>query len=98
MCSSDLTYNSNIAAGFDKNFYLWNTSIGYNFFKNQLLAKVKIYDLLNQNQNAQRTITPTTIVDSENTVLQRYVMFSVTFKLEKFAGKKKDEGGIFIED
>ena len=92
------TYNSNIAAGFDKNFYLWNTSIGYNFFKNQLLAKVKIYDLLNQNQNAQRTITPTTIVDSENTVLQRYVMFSVTFKLEKFAGKKKDEGGIFIED
>jgi len=92
------TYNSNIADGFDKNFYLWNTSIGYNFFKNQLLAKVKVYDMLNQNQNAQRTISPTSIVDAENTVLRRYVMFSLTYKLEKFAGKKKDEGGIFIED
>jgi hypothetical protein len=92
------TYNSNIADGFDKNFYLWNTSLGYNFFKNQLLAKVKVYDILNQNQNAQRTITPTSIVDAENTVLRRYVMFSVTYKLEKFAGKKKDEGGIFMED
>lgn len=90
-------YNSNIAAGFKKDFYLWNTSIGYNFWKDQLLAKVKVYDLLNQNINTRRTITPTAIVDSENTVLKRYVMFSLTYKLEKFGGKKK-EGGLIIFD
>ena len=62
------------------------------------LAKVKVYDLLDQNQNATRTITPTAIVDAENTVLRRYVMFSLTYKLEKFGGKKKGEGGIMIMD
>lgn len=92
------TYNSNIADGFKKDFYLWNVSLGYNFFKDQFLAKVKVYDLLNQNLNSTRTITPTAIVDAENTVLKRYVMFSLTYKLEKFAGKKKGDGGIIIMD
>ncbi|WP_159780004.1 outer membrane beta-barrel protein, partial [Flavobacterium sp. 9AF] len=89
------TYNSNIANGFQKDFYLWNVSLGYNFFKDQLLAKVKVYDLLNQNVNATRTITPTAITDEENTVLQQYVMFSLTYKLEKF-GKKKDDRKMII--
>uniref|UniRef100_UPI002FDE8D7A outer membrane beta-barrel protein n=1 Tax=Flavobacterium sp. TaxID=239 RepID=UPI002FDE8D7A len=92
------TYNSNIADGFKKDFYLWNISVGYNFYKDQFLAKVKVYDLLDQNQNSTRTITPTAIVDAENTVLKRYVMFSLTYKLEKFAGKKKGNGGIMIMD
>lgn len=92
------TYNSNIAGGFRKDFYLWNTSIGYNFFKDQLLAKVKVYDLLNQNLNTRRTITPTAIIDSENTVLRRYVMFSLTYKIEKFGGKKKNDNMMFFED
>lgn len=91
------TYNSNIADGFRKDFYLWNTSLGYNFWKDQLLAKVKVYDVLDQNLNTNNTITPTAIVNSENTVLRRYVMFSLTYKLEKFAGKKK-ENEIFIEE
>ncbi|MDR6966407.1 hypothetical protein J2X31_000400 [Flavobacterium arsenatis] len=84
------TYNSNIADGFQKDFYLWNMSLGYNFFNDKLLAKVKVYDLLNQNVNATRTITPTAIQDVENTVLRRYAMFSLTYKIEKFAGKKKN--------
>ena len=83
------TYNSSISDGFQKDFYLWNSSLGYNFFGEKLLAKVKVYDLLNQNVNATRTITPTSIQDVENTVLKRYVMFSLTYKIEKFAGKKK---------
>ena len=91
------TYNSNIADGFKKDFYLWNVSLGYNFFKDQLLAKVKVYDLLNQNLNSTRTITPTAIVDAENTVLRRYVMFSLTYKLENFAGNKKNDNMMFMD-
>jgi hypothetical protein len=49
---------------------------------------VKVYDLLNQNQSATRTISPTTITDEQNTVLRRYMMFSLTYKIEKFGGKK----------
>lgn len=85
------TYNSMIADGFRKDFLLWNVSLGYNFLNKDLLAKVKVYDLLDQNVSATRTITPTGIRDAENTVLRRYVMFSLTYKLEKFGGKKKEE-------
>lgn len=92
------TYNSNIADGFQKDFYLWNTSLGYNFYKDRLLAKVKVYDVLNQNVGVRRTITPTAITDAENIVLQQYVMFSLTYKLDKFGGKKDNEGGMFILD
>lgn len=84
------TYNSNIANGYKKDFYLWNTSIGYNFLNDDLLFKVKVYDLLNQNLGTSRTIGPTSIVDQENTVLKRYVMFSLTYKLEKFGGVKSN--------
>ncbi len=92
------TYNSNIADGFQKDFYLWNTSLGYNFYKDRLLAKVKVYDVLNQNVGVRRTITPTAITDAENIVLQQYVMFSLTYKLDKFGGKKDNEGGMFFID
>lgn len=92
------TYNSNIADGFKKDFYLWNSSLGYNFFKDKLLAKVKVYDVLNQNQSTTRTISPTRIRDEQNDVLQRYVMFSLTYKLEKFAGKKKESSSFWWMD
>ncbi|WP_395061689.1 outer membrane beta-barrel protein [Flavobacterium sp.] len=88
------TYNSNIDDGFKKDFYLWNTSLSYSFFDKKLMAKVKVYDLLNQNQSATRTISATSIRDEENVVLKRYVMFSLTYKLEKFAGKEKKSGGM----
>lgn len=88
------TYNSNIASGFKKDFYLWNTSLSYSFYQKKLMAKVKVYDMLNQNQNATRNITATSIRDEENVVLRRYVMFSLTYKLEKFAGKEKKSGGM----
>ena len=88
------TYNSNIADGFKKDFFLWNTSLSYSFFEKKFMAKVKVYDLLNQNQSTTRTITPTSIREEENTVLKRYIIFSLTYKLEKFAGKEKKSGGM----
>ncbi|QYS92287.1 hypothetical protein JJC04_07220 [Flavobacterium covae] len=54
-----------------------------------MIAKVKVYDVLNQNQNATRVVTSTAIRDEENIVLRRYAMFSLTYKIEKFAGKEK---------
>lgn len=87
------TYNSNIADGFKKDFYLWNSSLAYSFYQKKITAKVKVYDLLNENQSTTRRITPTTIRDEENVVLKRYVMFSLSYKIEKFAGKEKPDRG-----
>lgn len=89
------TYNSNIADGFKKDFYLMNVSLGYNFLDDKFLAKVKVYDVLNQNQNTSRSIGATTITDQENTVLKRYLMFSLTYKLSRFGAKEKPAGNHF---
>lgn len=89
-------YNSNIDAGFKKDFYLWNTSLGYNFLNDKMLLKVKVYDVLNQNLGTSRSISATSITDQENTVLKRYVMFSLTFKIEKFGGKEKKENDYWM--
>ena len=83
------TYNSNISDDFKKDYFLWNTSLSYGFFDKKMTLKVKVYDVLNQNQSATRTISPTTIRDEENTVLKRYAMFSLTYKMGEFRGKKK---------
>ncbi|SMO71786.1 Outer membrane protein beta-barrel family protein [Chryseobacterium rhizoplanae] len=90
---NDFEYNtnSNIAPGFKKDFYFWNTSLGYSFYKKQFTAKVKIYDVLNQNQSIKRTITDSYFEDREDLILKRYIMFSISMKLNKFAEKKTND-------
>lgn len=87
---NDFSYNtnSNIAPGFKKDFYFWNASLGYSFYHKQLTAKIKVYDVLNQNQSVRRTITDSYFEDREDLILKRYIMFSLSMKLNKFAGKK----------
>ncbi|PKB15901.1 outer membrane beta-barrel protein [Flavobacterium sp. 5] len=85
-------YNSNISDDFKKDYYLWNTSLSYGFFDKKMTLKVKVYDVLNHNQSATRTISPTTIRDEENTVLKRYAMFSLTYKIGSFAPKERRGG------
>ena len=87
---NDFEYNtnSNIAPGFKRDFYFWNTSLGYSFFNKQFTAKMKIYDVLNQNQSVRRTISNAYFEDREDLILKRYIMFSISMKLNKFAGKK----------
>ncbi|MES2241198.1 MAG: outer membrane beta-barrel protein [Bacteroidota bacterium] len=81
------TYNSNNTA-----YYLWNTSLSYTFLNKTFVAKVKVYDILNQNISSTRSISTTSVSDNENTVLKRYAMFSLTYKIQNFAGMKKPPG------
>lgn len=81
--------NSNIAPGFKKDFYFWNTSVGYSFYKKQLTAKLKVYDVLNQNQSVSRIISSSYVEDREDLIMKRYIMFSLTLKLNKFPGQKE---------
>lgn len=87
-------YNSNSGNSAYKNdFYLWNLSLGYTFLNKTFTARIKVYDILNQNQGYSRTITDTSIRDEENTVLKRYAMFSLIYKIKNFGGLKEKEKG-----
>lgn len=85
------TYNSNMATEFRKDFFLWNVSLAYSFWGKKMTAKVKVYDLLNQNTSNSRQISDIAIVDSEDLILKRYVMFSLSYKLENFAGTSSSQ-------
>ena len=78
--------NTNVGSDFNKSSYFWNTSLGYQFYKKQMILKLKVYDLLNQRQNIERTIGDNFVEDSEELVLRRYFMLSLILKFNK-AGK-----------
>lgn len=82
------TYNSKLSSTFKKDFYTWNSSLSYGFFEKKMILKIKVYDILNQNLSATRTISATSIRDEQNTVLKRYAMLSLSYKLGNFGDRK----------
>jgi hypothetical protein len=78
--------------GFDRTIMLMNADIGYRFgAKEQLEAKLTIFDLLNQNTAISRDVTDVFIQDQRTNVLTRFVMLSVTYNLRSFGGRNKVE-------
>ncbi|GAA3648734.1 TonB-dependent receptor [Flavivirga jejuensis] len=77
-------YNPNVAEGFQKSAWFWNTTLSYAMFKDQSSLNLKIYDLLNQNTNARRIATQNYIQDSQSLVLKQYFMLSFSWKFNNF--------------
>ncbi|RMB62896.1 TonB-dependent receptor [Dokdonia sinensis] len=90
---NDVTYNynPNIAAGFQRSAWFWNTTVAYSFYKDKFTATMKVYDLLDQNTNARRTASANFIQDIQSTVLEQYVMFSLSYKFNTL-GQKGEVG------
>jgi Outer membrane protein beta-barrel family/CarboxypepD_reg-like domain len=91
-------YNPNIADGFQKSAWFWNSTLAYSVLKNQGTITLKAYDLLNQNTNARRTATQNYIEDSQSTVLRQYFMLSFSWKFNSLgkAGETGNESGYYI--
>ncbi len=87
------THIGETAPGFDNDFFLWNMSLGYKVWGGDGIFKVKVYDVLNQNVSTTRTLGQDFIRDTQQLVLQRYMMFSFTYKFSKFGGKKMNRRG-----
>lgn len=73
-------YNPNVSEGFQKSAWFWNATLAYSVLKNNGTLSLKVYDLLNQNTNAQRTTTANYIQDSQSTVLEQYFMLSFSWR------------------
>ncbi|MEL6867287.1 MAG: hypothetical protein AAFP19_22870, partial [Bacteroidota bacterium] len=75
----------------------WNASLGKNLFENeQGEISLSIFDALGQNRSINRVVNELYVEDTQNTVLQRYVMLSFRYQFKNFnTGKvktiKKDE-------
>ncbi|WP_100615053.1 outer membrane beta-barrel protein [Confluentibacter citreus] len=91
------TYNPNIADGFQKSLWFWNSTLAYSIMKNNATLTLKAYDLLNQNTNARRTVNENYIQDSQNTVLRQYFMVGFSWKFNTL-GKagETNSGGMMM--
>lgn len=75
-----------LSAGYDNSYFLVNMSLGKKFLKNDLAEiSLNVYDLLEQNNNISRSITELYIQDSQSTVLQRYLMLTLTYNIRHFS-------------
>lgn len=88
----NFSYNPNVAEGFQKSAWFWNATLAYSVLKDNGTITLKVYDLLNQNTNAQRTTTENYIQDSQSTVLEQYFMLSFNWKFNSLGSKGETRG------
>ncbi|WP_406684634.1 outer membrane beta-barrel protein [Seonamhaeicola sp. MEBiC1930] len=86
-------YNPNIADGFQKSAWFWNSTLAYSFMKDKATLTLKAYDLLNQNTNARRIVNQNFIEDRQSTVLQQYFMLSFSWKFNTLGKAGEVRGG-----
>lgn len=79
-------YNSAITDGFPKSTWTWDATISYTVFKDQGLISLKANDILNQNNNINRTATENYIQYTQNSANRQNIMLSFRWK---FTTKKK---------
>ncbi len=95
----NFTYNPNVADGFQKSAWFWNSTLAYSVLKDKGSITLKVYDLLNQNTNAQRTATQNYIQDQQSTVLEQYFMLSFSWKFNSLGPKgESGDGGMMFFD
>ena len=74
-----------ISDSFNESYWLWNVGVGKKFGKDQKCElRLNVFDLLNQNQDIERTISDVYIEDAKSEVLQRYFMLTFTYNLRNF--------------
>jgi hypothetical protein len=92
------SYNPDVALGFQRSTWFWNSTLAYSVLKDTGTLTLKVYDLLNQNTNVQRTATQNYIQDRQSLVLQQYFMLSFSWKFNSLGkkGEVNDNGGFFM--
>lgn len=91
---TDINYSATegYAAGYNTRTTRWNASISQQFLRNKSLTlAVKIYDILNQQNNIRRNVTANYIDDTEYNSLSRYCMVTLNWRFNTF-GKGKEPG------
>ncbi len=86
--SSDVTYTgtSGYTSGYNKNEWMWNAQIAYQFLPgNAATIALKVYDLLHQKSDISRSVTANYIDDTRYNTLTRYFMLTFTYRFNSFS-------------
>ncbi len=77
--------NAGLSAGYNQSYVTWNMSFGKKIFKKQQGdIRIAAIDLLNKNNNVQRSVTETYIQDTRSSILKRYFLFTFNYKISAF--------------
>ncbi|MCM1404865.1 MAG: outer membrane beta-barrel protein, partial [[Clostridium] fimetarium] len=85
--ATDLNYTASTgyAAGYEQNEWMWNASISYQFLPGDAATiQLKAYDLLQQRQTVNRTVSANYIDNTEYNSLTRYFMLTFTYRFNTF--------------
>jgi len=86
--------NSNLAAGYNVNIFIWNAELSRSFTKTRnLILSVQGNDILNQNKSIQREVNGNRITDNFTTLISRYFLLKVTYKFNNNKTKEDDFQG-----
>ncbi len=81
-------YNRDVAPGFQKSSWLWNSSLTYVTLQDRGFFSLKIFDLLDQNTNARRIATDNYVQDVQSTVMKQYFLIGFSWKFSSLAARK----------
>ncbi|MBK9733506.1 MAG: outer membrane beta-barrel protein [Saprospiraceae bacterium] len=70
---------------------LWQASISKSFLDNKVTAKLRIFDILNQNQGVNRSASETFISETISNSIGRYVMVNVIYSLNALGAPKPSQ-------
>ncbi len=86
------TINSNRAASYNLNVFIWNAGFSKSFLKTEnLIAKIQVYDILNQNISTYRDVSANVITDTKSVIIARYFLVRMTYKFNNNKIKENDD-------
>jgi hypothetical protein len=87
--STDANYRikDGYSGGFNTNEIIWNAQVSKNILKNKATLRFKIYDILKEQSNLNRTISETRMSDTEYNTLGSYFMVHFVYRLNTLGGK-----------
>ncbi|MFG6687700.1 outer membrane beta-barrel protein [Mariniflexile sp. HNIBRBA6329] len=85
-------YNSRVGDEFDGDAIFWNAGLGIELWDNKATLTLVGYDMLGKNNGYRRSVTETSIQDTESNILEQYFMLNFTYKFGRFAGQNMNMG------
>lgn len=90
----NMTYYAGYGDDFKKKEILWNASVSKLFLKKKRgTLKVEFYDILNDRNNLSRYVSSNYMSDSRTNSINRYLMFSFSYKFNIIKSKGKSNDG-----